>query len=688
MTFAKTARWIIYPILIGAIVYLVLIQKQDPRAIANADFNSQIEVEERSLTAEVGERVPFRLQIKNRGKKPWRSVGEYPCFLSYHLYLRENYRTVRFDNRRFPLPGVIESGQSFDMGITLRAPIEAERYIIMFDMVQEGQAWFRDYGSRTAVIRFDVTEKEWPEDALPFSTDYGKYTQCHSSREELDKLLKIIRLTLHRNEVIFSGNTGKISGFAAGMDYPQIWLRDANTIIPASRYYYDQSFIASWLEEHLAFQKENGSLEDWIDSRGGSDKNTTETDQEFSAVQAAFQIFNLLGPRWLEKPIDRIAIIDRLEQALRFVCDSRWNKEFGLVIGAHTADWGDVDLADGDQKAIYVDDRTHWTADIYDQSMFYEACMNLAEMLDALGEKNRGTFWLKKARLIQNNANRWLWQEDKGFYKVHIHLDDLEHDFDENDMFAMGGNTQAINSGLADEEKAKGIIQEALKRQETYNISTISGTLLPPYPKNFFKHPLLDDPYEYQNGAQWDWFGARLIYAMFQQGFSQTATEKWIEIIKKNVDNRGFFEWDNKEGVGLGSDFYAGTAGSMGKALFEGYLGVKLSRDGLSVEPKLGKDSARIHIYQPANDIFVAYEYTYDENKDRLTLKYSSNFPDKGILKILMPWPELKDIGHANRLKLSVDGQDTPWLAEKKGDDEYIILETDFKNHLLVIEKK
>jgi hypothetical protein len=490
--------------------------------------------------------------------------------------------------------------------------------------------------------------------------------------------------------VNFSGKTGKISGFAAGEDYPQIWLRDANTILPASRYFYDQSFLASWLEEHLAFQKENGSLEDWIDSRKESDKNTTETDQETSAVQAAFQIFDLLGPRWLEKPIARIKIIDRLERALQFVRDSRWNEEFNLVIGAHTADWGDVDLVDGDQNAIYVDDRTHWTADIYDQSMFYEACLNLAEMLDALGERNRGTLWREKARLIQNSANKWLWQEDKGFYKVHIHLDDLEHEFDETDMFAMGGNTQAINSGLAGEEKARRIIQEALKRQETYEVSTISGILLPPYPKNFFKHPLLDDPYEYQNGAQWDWFGARLIYAMFQQGFSQTAAEKWLEIIKKNVDNRGFFEWDNKEGIGRGSDYYAGTAGSMGKALFEGYFGINLKWDALSIEPKLGQESARIHIYQPANDTFVSYEYAFDESEGQLSLSYNSNFPHEGKLKILCSLFDLQNRNEELRrtFEVQIDGRDIDFDIETKNVDAYIVMKTDFENHTAKISIK
>jgi hypothetical protein len=382
----KAFRWIIYAIMVGAIVYLVITQPRDHKAREDSEYSSLIEAEKRGIFCQGGERILFRLKIKNRGKAAWSSEGDYPIFLSYHLYLRETYRTVQYDNRRFPLPRRVEPGQTIDMEITLRAPIEADRYILQFDMVREGQAWFRDYGSRTAIIALSVEEKEWPENEQDLSLEYGKYTKFHSSVDMFNKLSKIIRLTLNQNEVAFEGKTGKISGFAAGTDYPQIWLRDANTIIPASRYFYDQAFLTSWLEEHLAFQKENGSLEDWINSQSESDKNTTETDQESNAVQAAHQVYEMLGPEWLEKTISGEKIINRLEQALLYVLRERWNEEHGLVIGAHTADWGDVDMVDGDQQSIYVDEHTHWTADIYDQSMFYQACMNLALMMDSQKE--------------------------------------------------------------------------------------------------------------------------------------------------------------------------------------------------------------------------------------------------------------------------------------------------------------
>jgi hypothetical protein len=341
---------------------------------------------------------------------------------------------------------------------------------------------------------------------------------------------------------------------------------------------------------------------------------------------------------------------------------------------------------DRDQKAVYTDERTHWTADIYDQSMFYQACLDLAKMMEALGETEKVSFWKEKAKSIRGSTDKWLWQEDKGFYKVHIHLDTLEHPFNEANMFAMGGNVQAVIGGLADKEKSRRIIEEALERQRTYEVSTVSGTLLPPYPKGLFKHPLLDDPYEYQNGAQWDWFGGRLIYAMFENGFSELAREKMLEIISKNVKNRGFFEWDNKDGVGRGSDFYAGSAGSLGKALVEGYFGIKIRGGRLSLEPKLGRDSGQIHVYQSANNIFVAYDYIFDEQAGKLTLEFNSNFTSSGQVRILLPLkkPE-KNPAYEKVTEALLDGEKIKFVREKINLDEFILIETDFLHHSLEI---
>jgi len=653
------------------------------------DYAGRLKINQKTYTSYEGEKVKIPLEIKNQSQTSWSSQGKHPCFLSFHL-LEEKGKLIKYDNRRFPLSEKVKPGHSIKMVIDLISPLEKGNYMLEFDLLKEGLFWFKTRGFSTSTINLKVKARPWPEDNFNLSLGYGAYTKFKSSLPELNKIAKSIRLTLSQNQLEFKGKTGKVRGFAAGSNYPQIWLRDANTIIPAARYFYGVDYLNSWLEEHLFLQKDNGSLYDWIDSHGQTDKNTTETDQEASAVQAAFQVFELVGPSWLKKPIRQVAIKQRLSRALDYVFSSRFNKKFGLIKGAHTPDWGDIDMIDQDQQAIYVDDKTHWTADIYDQSMVYQACLNISQMFKAIGEGEKASFWLKKAKNIRINTNKWLWQENKGFYKIHLHLDSLQHNFNENNILAVGGNTLAIISGLADSSKAARIIKQIVKRQKLYQVSTISATLLPPYPKNFFRHPMVDDPYEYQNGGQWDWIGGRLIYAMFETGFSRLAKKKLMEIIDKNINNRSFYEWDNRHGLGQGSQFFCGSAGSLSKAIYEGYFGLKWLRNGLNLEPKLGQDLAIIHVYFPANNIFVAYDYRYHNNPERIIMRYQSNYSNKGLIKLLSPWAKAETSKKPTDLNLTVkiDGHQVDFSYQHQNNDLLIIINTDFKNHTLEVIKE
>jgi hypothetical protein len=625
--------------------------------------------------------VIISFEIENRGIQEWPAAGSSSVSLSYHL-LSMQKDIIRLENQRFPLPCNVKPGRKLKMNISLRAPLNSGEYLIEFDLLVEGKFWFKDQGSLISpLISLKVEPWDWPERGKTPTLEYGRYTGILSSVDEFNELFKLIRITLEKNKSEFTGKTEKIYGFSPGSDYHQIWLRDANTIIPASRYFYSEQYLTSWLEEHLFLQEESGSLEDWFDSEGNTDKNTTETDQEASAVQSAYQVYQLLGKNWLTREINGKQIIERLDSALDFVLHNRLVEEYGLLKGAHTADWGDVDIVDSDEKAVYIDDRTHWTLDIYDQSMFFQACRQLAEMWEVLGEKQIAQKWIQTAHSIGSAADKWLWNDSKGFYRVHIHLDDFKHAFEEDDLFAMGGNIQAILSGLAEPAKAKRIIDSALERQKALGVSTISGTLLPPYPENTFIHPLLDEPFEYQNGAQWDWFGARLVYVMFENGSSLTAREKMIEIIQKNLSNLGFFEWDDLNGTGRGSDYFSGSAGMMSLALFEGYFGVKLGKNFLNLEPKLGKDNARIHLYIPGNDLFIAYDYNYYPEFEKITFKYNSNFSSNGTIKILIPWKDAK-------FKVTKDRNPIDFHTTSLNQDTYISFDSDFQYHTIEIFRR
>ena len=72
---------------------------------------------------------------------------------------------------------------------------------------------------------------------------------------------------------------------------------------------------------------------------------------------------------------------------------------------------------------------------------------------------------------------------------------------------------------------------------------------------------------------------------MFESGFSREAREQLIAIARKDAANGGFFEWDTKEGAGRGSGDFTGSAGSLARALIEGYYGIRMTRSAIEISP-------------------------------------------------------------------------------------------------------
>jgi hypothetical protein len=368
---------------------------------------------------------------------------------------------------------------------------------------------------------------------------------------------------------------------------------------------------------------------------------------------------------------------------LRFVLNDRFESSRGLAKGAHTADWGDIGMEDADQSAIYTDQETHWTCDIYDQSMFHGAAVALAGLLRTTGRPDRADFWTGRAESVRKAANDLLWQEKRGFYRVHIHLDGLVHPFLEDDMFALGGNTEAIVSGLAGPDKARRIIAAALARQEAFKMPTIGASLLPPYPKGFFKHPMVDDPYEYQNGGLWDWFAGKLIRTMFDHGYSFSARAKLLEIARKNIAGNGLSEWDAPDGRGRGSASFAGSAGSLAGALAEGYFGVRLTKDSLDLEPRLAEDGAKVFFRLPAANVSASYDYAWNSGQGLMTFKYESTISRPGRIRLLLPRALA-----AGELDVRRDDRPVPYVLKRLGEDVLLELETDFAPHALVVRAR
>ena len=526
--------------------------------------------------------------------------------------------------------------------------------------------------------------------------------------EDLNRLQNVFPRVLEVNRKQFAGPSTEIRGFGAGDAYPQIWLRDSSTIIPLARYTYSVDHLKSWLEEHLGFQQSDGQLYDWIapgaksnfisaaprvrevysgngnDGRPlkiSADKNTTESDQEPSAVNAAYQIFSITGDGdWLRKKIKGRPVIDRLNDALEYLLKNRLDARHELITTALTADWGDVSPVYPDQRAIYLDQRTPLVVGIYTNAMFFNAAQQLAELHRALGNQTMADYWEHQSARMKTSINKYLWQEDKGFYRIHLvlkpELPGAPHD--NSNIFAMGGNALAVLFHVADNDQARRIFEVAFKRKQEHGVSTIAGTLLPAFPRGFFKHPAVSEEYVYQNGGQWDWFAGRLLLAQFERGASQEAYRELIEVGKKAVQNNGLHEWHTLQGEGKGSRDYAGSAGVLGGAISQGLFGVYLTHRALTLKVRLAERSGSIRLHEPATERHVSYEYCYEPSAGVIRVTYSSNFPNPGRIHILLPQNKVPDT-------VLVDDRTSTFEIESVGDERYVVLGTDWSGHTLQI---
>jgi len=537
---------------------------------------------------------------------------------------------------------------------------------------------------------------ETPAGERAVDAGYSRQTAYATGDRALDGLQDFFRPALEANRKELAGRTGAVKAFGAGARYPQVWLRDSATVVPLARYHYPAEYLTSWIEEHLANQAPDGSLDDWIAAgpvsafaadaprarevfRAGAtvlsaDKNTVEADQESSAVLAVCEAFRITGDGgWLRKPVGGVSLLDRAGRALAFLAAQRFDARLGLVTSGFSADWGDVSPAHPDQRAIYLDDRTPLVAGLYTNARFVEAAECLGDLYQAGADAGAAKQWRDTAAAAKAAVNRGLWQQARGFYRMHLPLA-AGGPPDDSAVFATGGNATAILAGIADAARPRRIFAVADERRRRFAVSTISGTLLPPYRAGLFAHPILREPWTYQNGGQWDWFGARLVLAAFQRGESDRA-RRWLgALARKAQANGGLHEWHTRDGLGRGSPTYAGSAGTLAAAVFEGLFGVALSADRLDITVRLGGEPGSIHLHQPATDTFVAYRYR--PSARALVLEYDSNHARAGRIAVRLP-------PGATVTAARLDGRPVPVRTETTGRDRFVAVDTTWGPHRL-----
>ena len=369
-------------------------------------------------------------------------------------------------------------------------------------------------------------------------------------------------------------------GFNAGEGYSEVWIRDYNTFIELSAEVSEPGTLKENLMVFFRMQGEDGNIIDGfspkndnveqryqfiysdMEPRYAGHKNTVETDQETSLVQTVYKYIQVTGDKEiLDESVGDKTVSERLEWAMDFLMNHRFNDEYGLIWGATTADWGDVQPEH--DWGVFLTDDTHYALDIYDNAMFIIALDNLMELIPATKQK-----WGPVRNQIAKNVRAHLWDEEKQKFIPHIYLNGspFPEDFDEDEVFYHGGTAVAIEAGLLSKEEIRVSLEKMLANVEASGAGSIGLTLYPPYPEGSFKNPSMSY-YGYQNGGDWTWFGARMIQQLVKYGFVEEAYDNLQPMVKRVKDNDGFYEWYTVENQPKGSGTFRGSAGVLYNAI-------------------------------------------------------------------------------------------------------------------------
>lgn len=186
-------------------------------------------------------------------------------------------------------------------------------------------------------------------------------------------------------------------GLNAGSGYSQIWARDMNTFIETACEETDRKDLRNAILLFFALQQPNGEMIDgyvlkpeftWNDNvpyysdaapQHVAFKNTVETDQESSLIQIVGKYIRMTGDRSiLQENIAGSTVLERMTQMTDYLMRERYSEEYGLLYGAMTADWGDVQPCD--DFGCDMNEKSFKAIDVYDNAMFIIALDYLQEM--------------------------------------------------------------------------------------------------------------------------------------------------------------------------------------------------------------------------------------------------------------------------------------------------------------------
>lgn len=371
-------------------------------------------------------------------------------------------------------------------------------------------------------------------------------------------------------------------GLNAGTHYPTTWIRDMNTFLNIAIQVNPPERFREALLMFFKFQGPTGDIIDCFIARDPAklavndrtsplapgyvgSKNTVETDQESSLVQAVSQYIAYTGDkRFLDEQVGGGTVRERLGKAINYVLTERFDSQRGLVWGGTTIDWGDVQ-PEG-PRGVVLDSSSHRACSIYANAMLLVA---IADYLELLGDSSDRAHWKQVHSRLKKAVRKHLWDHQRQKFIPHVYLagSPFPPDFDENAIYYHGGTAIAIEADLLSHTEVAAACARMEDNVRKANASSIGLTIYPPYPLGYFKNPQLTAPYTYQNGGDWCWFGGRMIQQLVRYGYVEEAYLNLQPMVERVQRVGDFHEWWTRDNQPRGSAQFRGSAGVLGQAI-------------------------------------------------------------------------------------------------------------------------
>lgn len=498
--------------------------------------------------------------------------------LSYRIFDALGQNVILEGNRHYfekalaPFDGVEFTN------VPITCPGEAGLYQIEIALVQEGVNWQSQLPVSSNWIKKTLTVIEDNEiDQSLISSideDFSALILKEKEKEILTKSFNLAKNMITLSAQTFIQNEKSFLISYAGSIYPMVWVRDMASIQKAYHILNLKKNKQSHFSElFFEVQSLSGSIPDWVRlnqdtaSSSRSGKNTIQSDQELWLI---YSVLNALKDgdldlSWFNKKTAGLTHLQRLINAWSFILEKKFDEKNGCVFSGHIADWGDVGLkGDHEKTSTKLEHNPERVCGIFLQSLFVIVADQFLNQKDIFSSDDLSKDMLLKIEKAKNAAANYassLWNEKKGFYSIHRHLDPIEHKepagIKEQDLFVLGGNLFAIKAFTLEKERNKKVV-EAIKEHllKGYSIGT---TIIPPYPRGTFENPIMDEPFKYQNGADWDWFGARAVSILYPSD-QHLAQKAILDIASRAVLYKGFYEWYDQSNKPQGSSNFQASA--------------------------------------------------------------------------------------------------------------------------------